>query len=284
MTNGAKHNIHAAVETVTPDMASRLLGTITTQRRMRRRVVERYAREMISGNWHLNGEPIIVGKDGRLLNGQHRLNAIIMSKKSVAMMVVKGVEPEAMASIDTGSSRSYGDVVMLRGGSSQGPQMASIARLWWLYENSQAMNSRIGLSHQELDAIIAQHPTIESAALRAHRSPFKRHFPVSVCGFVFSYLTEKQDPEIAELFISTIEKGANLDEDDPIFALRRRLIESERRDATLILALVIKAYNEWIDGQRIKVLVWRSGDPFPRFGSPSKGVRRSRVMRGRGGE
>lgn len=283
MTNG-KHHITSGVENVTPEMASRLLGTITTQRRMRRRVVERYAREMVSGNWHLNGEAIIIGKDGRLLNGQHRLNAVLMSKKSVPMMVVKGVEPEAMASIDTGSSRSYGDVVMLRGGSTQGPQMASIARLWWLYENSQAMNSRVGLSHQELDAIIAQHPTIEQAALRAHRSPFKRHFPISVCGFAFSYLSEKQDPDIAELFISTVEKGANLDEDDPIFALRRRLIETERRDATLILALVIKAYNEWIDGCKIKVLTWRSGDPFPRFGSPTKGVRRSRVMRSRAGE
>ncbi|MGH9889765.1 MAG: hypothetical protein ACREBE_29825 [bacterium] len=271
--------LSATVETVTPEMASRMLGTMEHNRRMRRSTVERYAREMATGRWQLNGEPIIVGHDGRLRDGQHRLNAVVMAKIPIAMLIVRGVQPEAMASIDTGASRSYGDVVTLRGGSSLGPQMASIARLWWLYENTEYLNSKVGLSHQELDAIIAGHPTTEEAAFRANRSTFKRHFPTSVLGFVFSFLCEREDPEIAELFISTVEKGAQLAEDDPIFALRRRLIESERRDSRSILALVIKAYNEWIDGQKIQTLVWRSGERFPRFGKPSKDARRARRPR-----
>src|SRR5438105_12416514 len=49
-------------------------------------------------------------------------------------------------SIDTGSSRSYGDVVTLRGGSSFGAQMASIARLWWLYEDRKS--TRLNSSHE----------------------------------------------------------------------------------------------------------------------------------------
>lgn len=282
MTPNPQHpKLTAAVETVTPEMASRLLGTMEHNRRMRRRTVERYAREMMSGKWHLNGEPIIIGHNGRLKDGQHRLNAVVMAKVSVPMLVVKGVAEEAMASIDTGASRSYGDVVTLRGGSTMGPQMASIARLWFLYENSQGMNSKVGLSHQELDAIISAHPSIEDAAIRANRSPFRRHWAPSVLGFTFSYLCEKDDPEIAELFVSTVEKGANLDEDDPIFALRRRLIDAERRDSAMILALTIKAYNEWIDGVRVQVLQWRSGEAFPRFGKPSKGARSARTRKQR---
>jgi hypothetical protein len=271
----------ASVETVTPEAASRMLGTMEHNRKQRRTVIERYAREMIAGHWKLNGEPIIIGHDGKLKDGQHRLNAVVMAKVAVPMLVVRGVLEDAMPSIDTGSSRSYGDVVTLRGGASLGPQMASIARTWWLYENTEYLTSRTSLSHQEIDEIIRQHPVIEDGAFRAHRSTFKRHIPISVFGFAFAYLSEKHDPEIAELFLSTVEKGANLDDDDPIFALRRILIETERRDQRRILALVIKAYNEWIDGERVQLLGWRSGEAFPRFGSPSKDARRMRRRAGR---
>jgi hypothetical protein len=53
----------------------------------------------------------------------------------------------------------------------------------------------------------------------------------------------------------------------------------EDRDSRAILALTIKAYNEWIDGQRLQTVVWRVGEKFPRFGKPSKDARRARVIR-----
>jgi hypothetical protein len=269
----------ATVERVTPEMASRLLGTMDHNRKMRRATVERFAREMIAGRWQLNGEPIILDKAGKLKDGQHRLNAIVAAKVPVHLLVVRGIEEAAMATIDTGSSRSYGDVITLRGGSSVGATMAAIARWWWLYENTEYVTAKTALAHQEMDLIVAQHSNIENSALRAHRSKFKRFCPVSVLGFVYSYLCEKQDADLAELFFTDMEKGANLDEDDPIFVLRRRLLEMERRDAREILALVIKGYNEWIDGTRLQVLVWRSGEQFPRFGSPSKNARRARAKK-----
>lgn len=269
----------ATIEKVTPEMASRLLGTMEHNRKMRRATIERYAREMIAGRWQLNGEPIILDKAGKLKDGQHRLNAVVLAKVPVQMLVVRGVDEAAMATIDTGVSRSYGDVITLRGGSSVGATMASIARWWWLYENTEYVTAKTALAHQELDVIIDQHANIENSALRAHRSKFKRFCPVSVLGFVYSYLCEKQDADMAELFLSDLEKGANLDEDDPIFVLRRRLLEMERRDGREILALVIKGYNEWIDGAKLQVLVWRTGEQFPRFGKPSKDARRARKAR-----
>lgn len=269
------------VETVTPQMASTYLGTIDKQRKMRRSKVEQYAREMMSGRWHLNGEPLIFSRDGRLKDGQHRLHAVVMAKTEIPFLVVRGIDPAAMATIDTGSSRSYGDVVTLRDGPSVGATMAAIARWWWLYENTAFVTSKTALSHQELDALVEAHPNIENAALRAQRSKFKRHAPASVIGFVSSYLSEKDDADMAELFLTDLEKGANLDEDDPIFVLRRRLLEMDRRDSREILALIIKAYNDWIDGVKIQVLVWRTGEQFPRFGKPNTAARKRKARHAR---
>lgn len=281
-TNGTtKAVLRASVERVTPEMASRLLGTMEHNRKMRRAVVERFAREMVAGRWQLNGEPVILDEAGRLRDGQHRMSAVVMAKVAVDILIVRGIKDEAMATIDTGQSRSYGDVITLRGGSSIGATMASTARWWWLYENTEYVTAKTALSHQELDAIIEQHPNIENSALRALRSKFKRFCPPSVLGFVHSYLSEKQDGDIAELFLTELEKGANLDEDDPIFVLRRRLLEMERRDGREILALVIKGYNEWIDGTRLQVLVWRTGEKFPRFGKPSRDARAQRARAAR---
>jgi hypothetical protein len=280
----AQPKLNVTVETITPDMAAQMLGTMKQNRRMRRATVQRYAREMATGHWQLNGEPIIFDHAGALRDGQHRLNAVVLAKVPVQMLVVRGVGDDAMATIDTGASRSFGDVITLRGGSSLGPQIGSIARMWWLYENTESLISAVRLSHQELDAVVELHPSIEAAATRAHRSHFKRHLPISVLGFTFSYLSERVDPEMAELYVSTIEKGANLDEDDPIFALRRRLIESgDRRDPRESLALVIKAYNEWFDGVKIQTLRWASQEAFPRFGKPSKHARRARGLKLTGG-
>lgn len=43
--------------------------------------VESYAQEMLRGRWRLNGECIIIGKTGLLLNGQHTLIALVLAEQ-----------------------------------------------------------------------------------------------------------------------------------------------------------------------------------------------------------
>lgn len=42
-------------------------------------VVETLVQEILRGNWELNGEPVIIGKTGLVLNGQHTLIAIVLA-------------------------------------------------------------------------------------------------------------------------------------------------------------------------------------------------------------
>ena len=67
-------------------------------------LVDRYAHQMKKGLWDVNGEGIIIAESGRLLNGQHRLHAVIKSGKTIQSVVIYGVEEEAFKTIDTGKT------------------------------------------------------------------------------------------------------------------------------------------------------------------------------------
>src|SRR3990172_8052075 len=78
---------------VTPNPPREWLRTNTHNRKLRDRAVADYARDMTAGHWTLNGEAIKFATDGTVLDGQHRLRAVIDSDVTVQMLVVVGLDP-----------------------------------------------------------------------------------------------------------------------------------------------------------------------------------------------
>lgn len=62
-------------------------------RKVSRSVVRQYATDMRSGNWRVNGETIVIDRDGNMKNGQHRCLACIESGCAFETLLVYGVEP-----------------------------------------------------------------------------------------------------------------------------------------------------------------------------------------------
>lgn len=262
------------VESVTPEMAATLLGTMEGNRTLRKKVVERYAREMIGGKWLLNGESIKVAVGGRLVDGQHRLNAVIMAKKAVTMCVVRGLAEEGVITLDTGVGRSFADWGVI-GGRPYASAAGTIARWWYKYESgSPTVNYQP--SHQELETVIHAHPQIaDSAAFVLKHKVLKTRCVASVQAFVHAYASERFDRDMADLFMQELESGAGLREGSPVLALRRRLVDDatagRRPESTHVLAWTIKAWNAWLAGESVKRILWQpqgvgSGvEAFPRF-------------------
>lgn len=94
--------ITAKVETITPEIAKTMLGENVNNRRISRDNVNLFAREMRNGEWRFNGEAIKFGKDGRLLDGQHRLLAVIAADKPLTTLVIRGLEDETQQTMDSG--------------------------------------------------------------------------------------------------------------------------------------------------------------------------------------
>lgn len=102
--------MEAKVQVITPELAKEYLEkNINNYRSMSNGVVAAYAADMKTGNWKFNGDSIKFNKSGFLVDGQHRLQAIIRSGVSIQMMVITGIEDD-IATFDIGKNRTAGQI------------------------------------------------------------------------------------------------------------------------------------------------------------------------------
>lgn len=71
--------------TITPEKAKTLLVMNTKNRKLSRKLVQKYASDMAAGRWPYNGDPIRVSVSNVLLDGQHRLEACIAAAPSAEL-------------------------------------------------------------------------------------------------------------------------------------------------------------------------------------------------------
>jgi hypothetical protein len=101
--------------TITPGMAEAYLGKNLMNRNVSERLVNKYAEDMANGNWGVTHQGIAFYGDGSLADGQHRLLAIVKSKKTVKLMVTSGLKKDTSIDIDAGRPRSMVDGIKIGG-------------------------------------------------------------------------------------------------------------------------------------------------------------------------
>lgn len=93
---------------VTLEMARKWMESNGRNRSVSEGRVLAYYRDMVHGRWTLSGEPIALSPAGILLNGQHRLSALIKYGQPVRMLVQFDCDERAV--FDGGRLRNMGDV------------------------------------------------------------------------------------------------------------------------------------------------------------------------------
>lgn len=101
--------ITSEVVTITPAVAKMCLERNPANRRLNASMVEHYAKMMLSGEWLLTHQGIAFDDCGNLLDGQHRLSAIILADIPVKMQVSRGLKRETILGVDAGLKRSFDD-------------------------------------------------------------------------------------------------------------------------------------------------------------------------------
>ena len=82
--------MHTQVMDVTPELAQAWLKQNTFNRPISAPTVRRYASDMSNGRWKLNHQGLAFSEEGVLVDGQHRLMAIVKADSTVKMMVTWG--------------------------------------------------------------------------------------------------------------------------------------------------------------------------------------------------
>lgn len=106
--------VTTCVEVITPSKAAEYLKHNRSNRAIRQLQVKKYAHEMQNGTWELNGEPIVFSATGTLLNGQHRLSAVIESCCAVPFVVIRGIS-DSVSTFDMNIPRNVADTLVLGG-------------------------------------------------------------------------------------------------------------------------------------------------------------------------
>lgn len=106
---------------ITPEIAALLLKGNANNRPLSKVYVDAYAEDMKSGEWCLNGESIKLLESEEsenskyiLLDGQHRLAAVVKSGVTIkSLVVVFSNSDEAVKYVDNGRKRSYKDSIVM---------------------------------------------------------------------------------------------------------------------------------------------------------------------------
>lgn len=115
---GGNAGVFVVLATVTPEVAKGLLVNHNAQNRNENQNhIDVITREMSSGNWQLNHQPIAVDGNADLIDGQHRLAALLKYGKPLPFLIViyNGRTTGITNSIDTGKPRTYLDHRAMRG-------------------------------------------------------------------------------------------------------------------------------------------------------------------------
>lgn len=102
-------------EVVDVETAVKWLETNTKNRPVSDSAVRQYARDMAEGRWLRTTTPVKFDTRGALVDGQHRLWAVVESGTAVEFLVARDVNPEERFVQDVGRKRSVRDILAIEG-------------------------------------------------------------------------------------------------------------------------------------------------------------------------
>ena len=216
-----------SVECITPARAAQFLEANRRHRRVVSAYVETLARDMRAGRRALDPQPICFGADGQLLNGQHRLLAIIQSGTTIELPIIRGLPDAAFDTYDLQAQPGpiLADVLP---GFGDGALLAAMANLLWRHECTPAGSRPLKASAAELRDVLAAHPRLVDMRTFARR--MMDHGRPSVLGYA-AYVINREDPVLGAAFLQRLDGSVAEGMAHPVARLRRNLLAMRRMGA-----------------------------------------------------
>jgi hypothetical protein len=261
---------------ITPARAAEWLEANTTNRPLSRAVVRSFAEAMRRGEWLVTHQGIAFDVNGVLVDGQHRLAAIVEADRPVEVTVFSEVAEGTFDVLDIGKRRSAADVLAIEG-EKNSTMLAAMVRTVWLYHNRADLNWSGGaaaVSNHQIVQTLQDNPKLRDFVGLGEQIATATGMIKSAAG-AGSYLVERANRR-ADLtpWYEGIIDGAGLRKGDPRLQFRRVMFNMarrqtgqplRRRDTREHLALYLKAFNAWQSGEPLPQLRFTSREAMPRI-------------------
>lgn len=245
---------------VTMSTAKKWLATNTHNRNVSQSRVDTYATDMLADKWHLTHQGIAFDTEGVLMDGQHRLLAVVLAQEvagdekkiSIPMLITWGVKREAMVVIDGMLVRKIGDQLHLFDGLENGRKYEAGSRIIRFIEKREYGGK---LTVDMARDIIERHkPGLSWAIGTLNKDPVGRA-PI-IGAMAYAYPT---DQERVNQFAVLLRDGTGegWQRGHPAHTLREWLLRMDavnNRDRSVICIVTLRALMAFLKGQPLLVI------------------------------
>jgi hypothetical protein len=151
------------VATLSPDDATALLARRRPTHRTHAAAVRGYAEAMRAGQWILNGMPVILSRQGQLLDGLQRLAACIEAGVPFPTFLAENVADDVLHTIDQQRRRSFAGVLEARGSRHAHALQAALVKLLHYEDGTIGRSNGPAPSWARMDRALAANPDLEDA-------------------------------------------------------------------------------------------------------------------------
>lgn len=271
-----KLSLSSRIVKVTPELADVFLSRASVNRRVDAGQVKYLAGAIRRGEWKVTHQGIAFDEEGALLDGQHRLHAIIEARTPVELLIFDGLSRDIFPVLDTGKRRSAADTLSSTGAKYLTLLSSTIRHviLFNSMPNDAWTGSRAHVSNDRiLSAYNADKGRYEEAVAMGRE--LSKHLFASQTAAATGYFLTTEVAPAADIddWILGLKSGASLDPTDARLALREVPRETQKRGSRRRVgvrdqvAIYIKAWNAWVEPEKVgqlRLKRLRKGEKMPK--------------------
>lgn len=264
------------LELVTPERAADLLSRSPRNRQLQKPWRAELAQLMRDGKFRNTADTVKISWHGDLLDGQHRLGAIVDAGGPQWLWIAYGVDPEAQDYMDRGRRRTVGNVLSIHG-YAQADILAAATKWVVAVENNRIASKNehqvsYSITPEETLLALQERPgIIKSLCVKewTKTAPFRCSPSLFIATHYLASCAAGR--EAADEFFQLVFTGVGLEDKTGPYTLREHLIKDTgqlRRTPAVVQAhYVALAWNSWVAGKQVKQLKYYPERPFPGFNS-----------------
>lgn len=252
---------------ITPEIARQYLEKNTGNRKRSERAVDLLASAMLAGEWVSNGDTIGFS-GGVLIDGQHRLSAIIKSGVDIDCIVVHDLPVNAYSTKDIGKRRTIADSLQIAGEVSTMRLSSSVVTAMMIedeWNKGIQIHNSGRYSFAQVSHYIESHPHCRSISAYSPDRYVGRPSISSALRILAANIGQD-----ATEFVCRVFDGVGLEQKNPAYILRETLLKHSGSGKTQLskrweAAQWIKAYCAFRDGKAASFLRFKDSEAFPRL-------------------
>jgi hypothetical protein len=272
---------------ITPAMAVNLLrrNRPGANRKIDPATVFYYANQMARGQWKATGQPVLIDANGKLLDAQHRLYAVLISGTTINSFVVTDIEPipNLFAYIDNAKVRTAATALQTAGFNGVATAIAKVITIAEQVRHGVFNPTGIAklprLAPIDMLRLMDDYPNAQKAA-RSAASDWEPMVTYvggrkDIVGYLGMRIMDLHNEELADDFFTEVVDNTERAPDHPIAALRKEIDKDNRAEKPLkkhhMLAALIKTFNAWRKGETLgRRWMLQVNEDFPAIDGPTE--------------